>query len=81
MVATTVLEKSKFYKGKISSSSASTNSGHSYAQASKSNDIVKIKENFPNLSSKKIKQIYKVINEQKKEKPKINIMMKGPLRK
>ena len=41
----------------MSLSSAFANGVYSYAQASKSNvnDIIKIKENFPNLSSKKIK--------------------------
>jgi len=64
------LEKSKFYKGKSSSS----------IQVSKSNinNIVKIKEKLLNLSAKKIKEIHKVLNESKK---KINIITKGPLRK
>jgi len=37
------------------------------------NNIIKIKENFSNLLSRKIEEIYKVINEQKKTKPKINM--------
>jgi len=50
------LEKSKFYKSKTSLSGTFTNGGHLYAQASKSNinNIIKIKENFPNLSSKNV---------------------------
>jgi len=42
---------------------------------------MKIKENFLNLSAKKIKEVQKVINNTKKEKPKLNIITKGPLRK
>ena len=44
------------------------------------NEIVKIKENFPNLSTKKIEEVQKVINELKKDKPKFNMTTKGPLR-
>jgi len=43
--------------------------------------IVKIKENFSSLSSKKIKELYKVINEPRKEKPRINMTSKGFLRR
>jgi len=42
---------------------------------------MKIKENFLNLSAKKIKEVQKVINNTKKEKPKLNIITKGSLRK
>lgn len=42
---------------------------------------MKIKENFLNLSAKKIKEVQKVINNTKKEKPKLNIITKSPLRK
>jgi len=41
-------------------------------------EIVKIKENFPNLSTKKIEKVYKVINKTRKERPKINMNSKGP---
>ena len=42
---------------------------------------MKLKENFPNLLAKKIKNIHKTINDSRKFKPKINITTKGPLRK
>jgi len=47
-------------------------------QASKSiiNDIVKIKENFPNISTKKIKEVYNIMNNTKKERPRINMTIK-----
>jgi len=55
-----VLEKFKFYKekDKASKSQSKVPKGCSYAQASKStiNDIVKIKDNFSNLSAKKIEE-------------------------
>ena len=40
-------------------------------QASLSNikNILKIKENFPNLSLKKIKNIHRIINKLRKKKP------------
>jgi len=41
---------------------------------------MKIKENLPNLFSKKIKEIQKVINKPKKEKPRFNIIKKKPSR-
>ena len=48
-------------------------------QTSTSNikQIVKIKKNFLGLSSKKIKEVYKVINKPRKDKPKINMIFKG----
>ena len=48
----------------------------SYAQASSTNinNILKIKENFLNLSQKKIKEVKRVIYGQKKIKLKINIV-------
>ena len=78
-----VLEKLKIYKGKTNLSFISTQSGQSYTQASKSNinDIIKIKENFLNISTKKFKKIHKVLNELKLNKPKFNMTTKGPSRK
>lgn len=38
--------------------------------------IVKFKKNFLGLSSKKIKEVYKVINKPRKDKPKINMIFK-----
>jgi len=56
-----VLENSKFYKNKSKDNvfQVNTQSGHSYAQASIDNikNIVKIKENFSNLSVKKIEDV------------------------
>ena len=40
-------------------------------------EIVKIKKNFLNLSTKKIKEFYKIINKTRKERPKININFKS----
>lgn len=42
-------------------------------------DILKIKDKFPNLFSKKIKEIHKTINELGKSKPHINMIIQGPL--
>jgi len=77
------LEKSKFYKAKIFSSSILVQSAQSYIQASKYNikDIVKIKENFSKLFIKKIEEVHKVLNNIKKEKPKLNITTKSSSRK
>ena len=53
----------------------------SYIQYSSTNinNIIKIKENFLNLLWKRIKEVYRVIYDQKKVKPKINMMTKDPL--
>ena len=65
-----VLEKFKFYKGKdkASESQSKVPKEYSYAQASKStiNDIVKIKDNFSNLSAKKIEEIHNILTKPKK---------------
>ena len=54
-----------------------------YTQASSLNvkEILKIKENFPNLSLKKIEWVYKTINKTRKEKPCINMITKGSSRR
>ena len=44
-------------------------------------EIIKIKENFPSLLSKTIKEVYKVINKLRKEKPRINMTFKRPSRR
>jgi len=51
-----------------------------YAQALSANirDILKLKENFPKLLDKKIKEIYKTVNNSNIAKPKINMTTKGP---
>jgi len=43
--------------------------------------ISKIKETFPNLQAKKIKNIQKIINNDGKPKPKLNMTMKSLSRK
>jgi len=57
-----------------------------YAQASNSlinntREVLKIKEKFPNLQTNKIENIQKIIKEDGKLRPKINMTMKEPLRK
>jgi len=51
----------------------------SYVQASlpNINKVLKIKENFPNLLVKKIKNIQKIINKLRNKKPYISIILKG----
>ena len=44
-------------------------------------DIVKIKKDFPNFSAKKIEEIYKVLSKPKKDKPRLNMIAKGLLKK
>ena len=77
------MNKSKFYKDKTNLSFTSTQSSQSYVQASKTNinDIIKIEKNFLNISTKKVKEIYKVLNELKIDKPKFNMTTKGLSRK
>ena len=79
-----VLEKSKFFKkGKNQVKTVKLNNKQSYAQAvnSKITDILKLKENNPNLPVKKIKNIHKIINNSNKPKPRIKITTKGSLQK
>lgn len=45
------------------------------------NEVLKIKEKFPNLLAKEIEDIHKMINELRKEKPYINITTKGSSRR
>jgi len=68
-----VLAKSKFYKGD------QMMKYKSYAQTLKEdiNEIIKIKNAFPKLSSNKISEIYKAINNSdNKGKPKLNMRFK-----
>ena len=64
-----VLEKFKFYKAKTTFTSTFTQSNKLYIQVFKNNikDIIKIKENFPNLLAKKVEKIHKVLNNSKKD--------------
>jgi len=79
-----ILEKSKFFK-KIYKivEKAKPNNKLLYAQASspKVSKILKIKENFSNLSAKKIEDIKRIISIPDKPKPRINIMTNGLSRK
>jgi len=79
-----VLEKSKFFsKGKKPMAIVKTNQKQSYAQVTGSNvsNILKLKENYPNLLTKKIKNIQKIINDLGKLKPCIKMTTKSPLQK
>jgi len=76
------LNKSKFYnKNKSSSNCSDKKKEHTYIQTLSGNvkEILKIKENFPQLSFKKIKDIYKMINEIGRPKSCINIITKNLL--
>ena len=58
----------------------------SYAQAitsliNNTREVLKIKEIFPNSQANKIKNIQRIIKEDGKPKPKLNMMTKGPSRK
>jgi len=44
-------------------------------------ETLKIKEAFPNLQNKKIEIVQKIINNNEKPKPRINMTTKGPLQK
>jgi len=79
-----ILEKLKFFKKEYKSiEKVKPYNKPLYAQAltPKVSDILKIKENYPSLPAKKIKNIYKIINNLDKSKSKINMTTKGPLRK
>jgi len=75
------LAKFKLYKKNQFLSSDSNSNSKYYTQSSKGNisEIIKIKEAFPKLSSEKISEIYKVINNSGfKSKPKFSITTKSP---
>jgi len=78
-----VLAKSKFHgKNTSDKSKKSTKSGKPlYTQVSSKNinNILQIKENFPELSNKKIEEVNKTIfSKTDKPQPRINMMTKGP---
>ena len=84
------LAKSKFYQNRISKLLDNQNNNNNnnnnkclYDQTLLANikEIVKIKDSFPQLSSKKIEKIHNTINKLKKKKPHINIITKGLSRK
>jgi len=78
-----ILAKSKFHKTISSSSLTFKPNGQSYIQALKINinNIIKIKENFLKLLAQKVKEIHKVLNNSKKDKPRLNMTTKGLSRK
>lgn len=77
--------KFKFYKdkGKYTNKQRNIKNRCSYAQVFSVNikNIVKIKKSFSSLSTKKIKEVQKIINEPKKEKPSFSIITKELLRR
>lgn len=74
------LERSKFFsKSNKYKKMTNSNIRKLYAQATSSNisDILKLKDNFSNLSAKKIKEIQRIINDKDKVRPQLNITTKG----
>ena len=72
-----VIEISKYFKKNLF-----TNNKKLYAQVSSHNtntarETLKIKEAFPNLQNKKIKNIQKIISSKGKPKPHLNMTTKG----
>ena len=79
-----VLEKSKFFgKRKNTITKTKINTRQSYAQVAnlKVTNILKLKENYLNLSVKKIKSIHRIINDINKTKLYIKITTKELLQK
>jgi len=68
-----------------SNNSSKSNTGKSYAQASKpsfnTSEVLKIKETFLSLNAKKIEQVNNIVNSQNKTKPRIKMTTKGPSKK
>jgi len=77
-----ILEKSKFFKDKNPVINFNNKNRHSYTQVLFPNikEILKIKDSFPNISSKKIEEIHNTINDPSKVKLRINMTTKGPSR-
>ena len=75
---------SKYFK-KNQQSGRKKETNKSYAQtstpANSTREALKIKEIFPNLPTKKIKNIQKVINGRGKTKPKLHMTTKRPFQK
>ena len=78
------LKKPKFYwnKNKNTTGKNINKNNHLYVQATSPSvsKILKIKESFSNMSSKKIEDIHKIINNSGKTKIRINMTIKGPSR-
>jgi len=79
-----VKEISRFFK-RNSQLTEKKDTRKSYTQAlstsSNTKKILKIKETFPNLQAKKIENIQKIINNNSKPRPKLNMITKGLSRK
>jgi len=78
-----ILAKSKFFRNKNLTSNFQLNKT-SYIQVLQNNikDIIKIKDAFPKLSADKICKVQRVINNLSyKNKPRLNITIKDPLKK
>jgi len=79
-----VKEISRFFK-RNSQLTEEKDTRKSYTQAlstsSNTKKILKIKETFPNLQAKKIENIQKIINNNSKPRPKLNMITKGLSRK
>jgi len=77
-----VLEKSKFFNKRGKKANKSEKPMKLYAQASAPSigEILKLKENFLSLSTKKIENIHRIISDSGKSKSKINMTTKSPLR-
>jgi len=78
------LAKSKFFKDNQKSKPNSQSNKPSYTQAFKSNiqNFLKIKNTFSKISLDKISEIHNVINKSnQKDKPRLNMIMKGLYRK
>jgi len=78
-----ILEKLKFFNKRGKKANEPEKPKKSYAQASALSigEILKLKKNFLSLFAKKIENIYRMINDSGKSKPKINITTKGSLKK
>lgn len=76
------LDKSKFHRKNYENPHKQPNreEGYTYAQTlfESIKEILKIKDNYPNLPSKKIEDIHNIINSIGKSKPHINMTTKGP---
>jgi len=76
-----VVKISRFFKKKTDNKGKKLYAQMSFSYSNPTRKILKIKEAFPNLQNKKIKNIQKIISRENKPKPKLNMTMKGPSRK
>lgn len=79
LIPSYLVKNNKGMKKKAINKNAKLTKPKSYTQAlaTNINSIINIKENFPNLLSREIEKLYKVVNNQKKIKPRINMMTKS----